>query len=156
MRIFTISVLLFVCVTACFAEPEVFWRETPTKRIKLKIDGDKILGRWEYPKEQDKSPTKSRNTKESKSADWSINEQTEQIIKSEAKKAWPDNFQMQAYQIKQQRAAVKTLEEGPPNGIPNEVFRQIRKKAKRSWPRNYKMRAYQEKKQVKAWRELNQ
>ncbi len=147
MRSIIFLVTIFLCTSYCYAAPEIFWRETPTEKIKIEVESGKVTGRWSFPKITAPAIFKPTN-------DWSINEPTEEIIKAEAIIAWDNNFQMQAFQIKQQRAAIRTLEEGPPSGIPTQVFKTIRNKARLQWPRNYQMRAFQEKQQIKAWKEL--
>lgn len=78
----------------------------------------------------------------------------DEIIKENAEKEWPDDFHMQGYSIDKQQKAIKVLQKGRPEDIPQKHFESIRKKAALEWPDDFHMRAYEEEKQFNALRKL--
>jgi hypothetical protein len=81
--------------------------------------------------------------------------EAEEILRLHCEREWPDDFNMRAYCMKQQREAVARLREGRPSNIPEDVFASVRAKCARAWPDDYSMRIYSEQQQFDAYRELN-
>lgn len=75
-------------------------------------------------------------------------------IKEAATRKWPTDYEMQAYEIKNQTAAYKALQQLSPGNIPPDVFQQIKTAAVDEWPRDYEMQVYEIKNQVKAYQNL--
>jgi hypothetical protein len=75
-------------------------------------------------------------------------------IKEKAKSEWPDNYQMQLYEIEKQQAAVLELKKGKPNDLTEDEFEQIRTNAKAYWPNDFQMWLYEEQKQIEGLRKL--
>lgn len=78
----------------------------------------------------------------------------EKEIKEKAKKDWPDDYDMQVYEINKQEEAIKKLIEGKPKDISDSNFKKIRSKAKKQWSSDYDMRVHEEQKQFEAIRKL--
>lgn len=57
-----VAVFVFIIVAGAVSasEPEIFWRETPTKKIKLKLQDGKEVGRWEFPKSGEASKDETK------------------------------------------------------------------------------------------------
>jgi len=74
-------------------------------------------------------------------------------IKAKAAKDWPDNFQMQKFQIEQETEAYNTI-----RGLINtpDYNSDILKKAIDDWSDSYQMQKYQYEKQLEAYKELNE
>jgi len=79
----------------------------------------------------------------------------EAIIQQKCEREWPDDFQMRAHCMKQQRQAVADLRRGNMRGVPDEVFCRIREKATAEWPDDFQMRLHAEKQQLNAYQELH-
>jgi TPR repeat protein len=75
-------------------------------------------------------------------------------IKQAAAREWPTDYEMQAYEIKNQVAAYGQLQQLSPGNIPADVFQQIKTAAVDEWPRDYEMQVYEIKNQVKAYQDL--
>jgi hypothetical protein len=82
--------------------------------------------------------------------------ETEPIIQEKCRSEWADDFRMQAFCLKQQRAAVITLSTGKPQDIPQDMFVTVRRKCTGEWPNDFRMRAFCEKQQFSAIRELRE
>jgi hypothetical protein len=78
----------------------------------------------------------------------------DKIIKAKAESEYPDDFSMQVYIIKEQKDAVKALQ-NLPQDIPKNIFEKIRQSAADQYPNDFSMRLYIEKEQIEAYRELN-
>jgi type VI secretion system protein VasI len=62
MKLLAIYLTLVIC-SSCYAEAEIFWRETETEKIKIKVEDKKETGRWTFPKEQLSKPPTSGKSK---------------------------------------------------------------------------------------------
>jgi hypothetical protein len=110
------------------------------------------------PTTQSATPTASKvepvqrgqETRQSDSYD-----EAEEILRLHCEREWPDDFNMRAYCMRQQREAVARLRQGRPSDIPEDVFAAIRTKCAREWPEDYSMRVYSEEQQFNAYREVN-
>lgn len=78
------------------------------------------------------------------------------IIKRNAKKEWPEDFDMQVHYINKQRNAFNALKNHAPTEISKEEFETIRRNAKAEWPEDFDMQLHYETKQVAKLIELNQ
>jgi hypothetical protein len=78
----------------------------------------------------------------------------EEVIARHCEREWPDDFNMLAYCIEQQREAVATLKAGAPDDIPAATFLQIRRRCAREWPDDYNMRHYCEQQQITGYRQV--
>jgi hypothetical protein len=78
----------------------------------------------------------------------------DEIIKKNCERDWPEDFDMQHHCIVTQRKAVKQLQQGRPDDIPEKQFEVIRRKAAVGWPNDFEMRAHEEETQFKALRKL--
>lgn len=83
-------------------------------------------------------------------------EDAEAIIRHHCEREWPDDFNMRAYCIGQQREAVAKLKLGGPQDIPKEVFNSIRRKCAAEWPDDYAMRVYCEEQQVIGYHQVRE
>ena len=79
----------------------------------------------------------------------------EAIIQMKCKREWPDDFQMQAHCMKQQRQALAELHRGNVRSVPEDIFDGIREKAAAEWPDDFQMRLHTEKQQFDAYQELH-
>jgi hypothetical protein len=76
-------------------------------------------------------------------------------IRAKAQREWPDDYDMQVYEIKKQVAACKWIYQTQYIiGVPLETFRAIKSKAADEWPDDYDMQKYEIEKQVKAYKQL--
>lgn len=79
----------------------------------------------------------------------------EREIRSRAETRWPNDFSMQAYEIKKQTDAFYNLVQYRPSGIDYTTLDQIKQMAVKKWPGDYSMQLYETKKQAEAWLQLN-
>ena len=77
-------------------------------------------------------------------------------IKEAATRKWPTDYEMQAYEIKNQTAAYKALQQLSSGNIPANVFQQIKTAAVDEWPGDYEMQVYEINNQLKAYKDLHQ
>jgi len=94
------------------------------------------------------SPTLSPTTQDEEYAD------ADDVITRHCEREWPDDYNMRAYCVKQQREAVSNLKAAAPADIPAAVLQQIRRKCAREWPDDYSMRHYCEQQQLSAYRQM--
>jgi len=85
-----------------------------------------------------------------------ISKEHDEIIKRNAKKEWPEDFEMQVNYITKQKKALKNLMSHAPTEIDEKEFNIIRKNAKVEWPEDFEMQYHYETKQVAKLIELNQ
>lgn len=78
----------------------------------------------------------------------------EEVIARHCEREWPDDYNMRAYCIAQQREAVTNLRAEKPEDIPPAVFQQIRARCAREWPDDYNMRVYCEQQQLTGYRQV--
>jgi len=78
------------------------------------------------------------------------------VIRHHCEHEWPDDFNMRAYCIQQQREAVGKLRLGRPQDVPEEVFTGIRRKCAAEWPDDYAMRVYCEEQQLAGYRSVTE
>jgi hypothetical protein len=78
----------------------------------------------------------------------------DEVIARHCEREWPDDYNMRAYCIKQQRDAVASLKSTMHPEIPTAVLQQIRRKCAREWPDDYNMRHYCEQQQLTAYRQM--
>jgi len=78
----------------------------------------------------------------------------DEVIARHCEREWPDNYNMRAYCIKQQKEAVANLKSATHPEIPIAVLQQIRRKCAREWPDDYNMRHYCEQQQLTAYRQM--
>jgi hypothetical protein len=83
-----------------------------------------------------------------------ISSDLDMIIKKEAEKSWPNDFEMQVHQVEKQRRSVIQLKKDPPNDIPSDKYETIRLSAQREWPIDFEMQAHTINKQVESYRRL--
>lgn len=77
-------------------------------------------------------------------------------IRAKAEKEWPNDYEMQKYEINKQTEAYNwVVTTSSATGVPQEVFDQIKTKAASEWPDDYEMQKYEIEKQVKAYTELH-
>ncbi|MEI6083967.1 MAG: ankyrin repeat domain-containing protein [Verrucomicrobiota bacterium] len=82
--------------------------------------------------------------------------QVQARIKAKAQAKWPDDFEMQAYEIKIQKGAYQTLQEmASVSGIPSDVLGKIKSMAVSKWPDDYEMQVYEIQVQTKAYLSLH-
>ena len=77
-------------------------------------------------------------------------------IKSAAERKWPDDYDMQAYEIKNQTESFEkfqTLEK--PASMSTSTFQLIKDRAARKWPKDYDMQLYELKNQIEGWIQVN-
>jgi len=77
-------------------------------------------------------------------------------IKKNAELKWPDDYSMQAYEIKNQTSdfqAFQSMEK--PSSMSNSTFELIKSRAERQWPKDYSMQLYELKNQIKGWMTVN-
>ena len=79
----------------------------------------------------------------------------EAVIQQKCERDWPDDFQMRAHCMKQQRQALAELHRGNTGGVPEGIFDGIREKAAAQWPDDFQMRLHAEKQQLDAYQELH-
>jgi hypothetical protein len=80
-----------------------------------------------------------------------------QTIKLNAQREWPNDYEMQAYVMKNQAAAYNAIQtQQPPTDIPTSAYSQIKSDAQNNWSGDYEMQAYIIKQQVQAYRNVNQ
>lgn len=77
------------------------------------------------------------------------------IIRHHCEKEWPDDFNMRAYCIEQQRSSLAELKQGGPASIPGATFNSIRRKCAAEWPDDYQMRVYCESQQIGGYLKVN-
>jgi len=77
-------------------------------------------------------------------------------IKEAATRKWPTDYEMQAYEIKNQTAAYKALQQLSSGNIPANIFQQIKTAAVDEWPGDYEMQVYEINNQLKAYKDLHQ
>jgi hypothetical protein len=78
------------------------------------------------------------------------------VIRHHCEQEWPDDFNMRAYCMEQQRQAVAQLRLGRPQDVPEDVFRSIRRKCTLEWPNDYAMRVYCEQQQLDGYRRITE
>ena len=79
-------------------------------------------------------------------------------IKADAKVEWPKDYNMQLYEINNQKTAYISLDKlkrKGAKGVPFNIVKEITKKAKAEWPRDYTMQLYETENQIKAYKEIN-
>jgi hypothetical protein len=76
-------------------------------------------------------------------------------IKEAATRKWQTDYEMQAYEIKNQVATYSELQQLSRGNIPPDVFQQIKTAAVNEWPGDYEMQVYEIKNQVKAYQDLH-
>ena len=69
---------------------------------------------------------------------------TDATIRSKCAAEWPGDFEMQSYCQRQQRRAVRELQQlrATNGGIPQEAFRTVLRGCVQDWPNDYEMQAY--------------
>ena len=83
------------------------------------------------------------------------NGDTEAVIGRKCERDWPDDYQMRAHCLRQQRQAVAELDRGNTRGAPDDVFETVRAKAAADWPDDFQMRLHTERQQLDAYQELH-
>jgi hypothetical protein len=77
-------------------------------------------------------------------------------IKAKAQAKWPDDFEMQAYTIKNQTEAYWTVQGmASVSGVPSSVLEKIKSNAVSKWPEDYEMQVYTIKNQTEAYKSLH-
>ncbi|KJK23819.1 hypothetical protein UB46_14070 [Burkholderiaceae bacterium 16] len=69
--------------------------------------------------------------------------------------AWPDDFEMELYTVKNQLDAGIKLFQYDTAEIHAEIFEQIKSRCMSEWPDDHEMKLYTLEKQIEAWRRLN-
>ncbi len=137
-------------------------------KLQLQVsDGREVVlqedGRWELQLRSPQSDSSDANASEPAqgvvSSNSSVGEagdlgDTESVIQAKAQAEWPTDFEMQEYEIGNQREAVRALSLGPPQGVTPAVFELIRTRAAAEWPDDFEMRLHEEQEQVVAWLQL--
>jgi len=75
------------------------------------------------------------------------------LMKIKAAEEWPDNFQMQEFEIKTQKEAYYFLQAYNPQ-IPSNVFAKIKTNAEADWPNNFLMQKFEIKNQVESYQSI--
>jgi len=76
-------------------------------------------------------------------------------IRKRAAEEWPDNYEMQAYTIKNEtKALIEFSRLKTAQGVPDDVMARLRAQAIREWPDQYGMMLYTLKNQIEAYRKL--
>lgn len=83
-----------------------------------------------------------------------IPDEIKQEIRQESIKKWPDDYEMQAYEIKKQSEAYKELYAWAQNNSENDLAESIFRKAQKDWPGDYEMQWYKVQKQVESLKEV--
>ena len=94
---------------------------------------------------------KSDERKEENKSEFS---EIDSLIKSQAKKAWPDDYVMQVDEINRQKKAYQNLQRGRPTDLTEEEFFKIRERAKQAWPYDFVMQLDEETRQINSLRML--
>lgn len=79
-------------------------------------------------------------------------------IKADAKLEWPNDYQMQAYEIKNQSNAYTSLDKlfrKGYKGVPFNIVRDILKRSKKKWDRDYQMQLYETNNQIESYIDIN-
>lgn len=77
-------------------------------------------------------------------------------IKKGAVSKWPDDYSMQAFEIKKQTEAFEQFQiSEKPASMSNSTFQLIKDRAVRKWPGDYAMQLYELKEQVEGWVKVN-
>ncbi len=77
-------------------------------------------------------------------------------IRAYAEKKWPNDYEMQKYEIDQQTEAYNwVITASSATGVPQGVYNQIKTSAVNQWPDQYDMQKYEIEKQVKAYTDLH-
>ena len=81
-------------------------------------------------------------------------------IQAEIKKAaeieYPNDFSMQAYEIKSQTEAFEKFHSmEKPSSMSNSTFELIKSRAERQYPKDYSMQFYELKSQISGWLKVN-
>ncbi len=77
-------------------------------------------------------------------------------IKEAATRKWATDYEMQAYEIKNQTSAYEALQQLSPGNIPANIFEQIKTAAVAEWSGDYEMQLYEINNQLKAYKDLHQ
>ena len=77
-------------------------------------------------------------------------------IRANAEKRWPDDYDMQIYEINKQVEAYNWLNSHDGSvGVPSDVFLRIKSSAENRWQNDYDMQRYEIQKQVDAYSQLH-
>lgn len=99
-------------------------------------------------------PSRSAPSRADEARDPEEYAESEEVIERHCMREWPDDFNMRAYCMEQQRQAVAQLRQGRPSDIPEDAFQTIRRKCAREWPDDYSMRQYCEEQQFDGYRKV--
>ena len=82
---------------------------------------------------------------------------TDEVIRTKCASEWPTDFEMQSYCQRQQRQAVKELQQlrATNGGIPQEAFRTVLQGCVRDWPDDFEMQAYCIRQQIQGYADVS-
>lgn len=72
-------------------------------------------------------------------------------IRKNAEREWPNNYNMQRYEINNQRAAYLAVADYSNTSVPRHILTRIMASAQAEWPENYNMQKYEIDNQVKGY-----
>lgn len=139
--------LVIVCLLglagALQAEPETFYRDSPEGRIRIAVEGSRVIRRW--PPEK---PLAS---------DWSVPDGKAEAKRNVDENPMANGFTMKKMLLDAELQALKWIEKGPPDGVPVDVYTDIRKRCFRNpMASSFTMKQMLMESEIGSWRDLKE
>lgn len=132
-------------------EAELINTSSDAVRLRLSENGEEYDIPLKMLSEVDRQFVKANERSASNQRVVAVPSSVSKLIRENAQRAWPDDYSMQRYVIKQQEGAYIAVARLTNPAVPPAIFAELKRKAQTDWNNDFTMQKYTLEKQCKAY-----